>query len=386
MLAASGARGEEVAKRWRVGASLGGFSPQNEVESDADNVLRLFTDEGRVSLQFIDPRPDASAFNTLGVRPGPIANVSGQYAFSRFLVLEGSLGYSQTDIGNVEVHAQFDLPDSLDNIGFQFEPFMISAGDATFVPLQFTAMARFRPQARFNPYLGGGIGYQFVDYEISAELDELSRNLDNSIGQQSRMVPGAPEERPNPIVFVSPNAPDIDLSGAVIDMPDTFTWHFVLGAELSFGPRWTGFIDLRYNWAAEEASILFNGGEDLGVSIPDGEDFIGSPAQNTIYGPILVTEGGLIDGGQRRPRPTQPPDTDCALDPFKCLFDRSELDGVPDNGFYYINGGTFDYSAFQFSLGAPLHVLTTVRRSGATSAGTGARSAARRRSGCRFRW
>lgn len=350
-IGAAHAQPEDVAKRWRLGFSIGGSSTQSEIESDSANILRFFSPEGRPQLQFIDPRPDASRSNTLAIRPGPIANLSGQYAFTRMFVLEGSVGYSNADVGNVEVHAQFDLPDSLDSIGFQFEPFLLPAGDVEIIPLQLSAMARFRSEKRFAPYVGGGIGYQLVDFKPSSELQTLSTNLESSLGTQSYMIPGSPEEQPNPIIFVAPTAPARRLEGASVDLPDSLTWHVLLGADFSIGQRWIAFVDLRFTWSSETATIAFNGEEDLGVAVPDREVLVGAPEQSMTYGPILITEGGLIDGGQRRPRPTQPPDTDCSLDPFKCTFDRSSLDGVPDNGFYYINGGTFDYSAFQFSAG-----------------------------------
>ena len=71
---------EDVARRWRIGGEIGGFSPQNEITSDSANILSLFSTDGQLELLFVDPRPDAARFGTLAVQPGSIARVSAQYA------------------------------------------------------------------------------------------------------------------------------------------------------------------------------------------------------------------------------------------------------------------------------------------------------------------
>ena len=39
-----------MAKRWRLGLDLGGVSPQSEIESDAANILSLFSPDGEIVL------------------------------------------------------------------------------------------------------------------------------------------------------------------------------------------------------------------------------------------------------------------------------------------------------------------------------------------------
>ena len=49
--------------------------------------------------------------------------------------------------------------------------------------MELTALARFRPKAQLSPYIGAGIGYVFVGYKPSSEMNTpLSRNMDASVG------------------------------------------------------------------------------------------------------------------------------------------------------------------------------------------------------------
>ncbi len=45
------------------------------------------------------------------------------------------------------------------------------------------------------------------------------------------------------------------------------------------------------------------------------------------------------------------PNHDCVADPTQCVFDPTQLDGIPDPGIYYIQGGEFDYGGVSFEIG-----------------------------------
>ena len=61
---------EDVEKKWRLGLTVGGFSPQDSITSDSANVLNLFDDELIFQKQFIDPRNDSAVFGELDMQPG----------------------------------------------------------------------------------------------------------------------------------------------------------------------------------------------------------------------------------------------------------------------------------------------------------------------------
>ena len=71
------------------------------------------------------------------------------------------------------------------------------------------------------------------------------------------------------------------------------------------------------------------------------------------FGPVRVERGGLIDGGRLVPSdPMDPTPPNCS-DPMQageCEF-AYQPDGLLDTGFYYVQGGEFDYDAFVLLLG-----------------------------------
>jgi len=366
-VAATGpARAEEIEKKFRIGFALGALNGTDEVNSDSANVLSLVDRDEQLVDRYIDPRNDSAVFNNLKLRPGGIATLYGQYAVNRFFVLEASVGYQKTDLGNVEVQAQFAGTDVPETQPFLFDFFTVKAGDIERIPLQFTALARFRPRASFNPYVGAGVGYSFIGYTPSDEFNQLSINMDSSRGGFAGVTSaffGNPE-------FSTPNASEIrDLGGATVDARDTFEWHVAGGAEYSFRRKWALFIDLRYIFSSREIHVGFDGGADLGIAVPQLVDYVDSPAASASYGAIQITEGGLVDGGQAVIVPVAgdgPPGISCVNEPFltECVnfcsqfpqrcesrFDPTRPDGQRDVGFYYVQGGDVKLGGISFQIG-----------------------------------
>ena len=116
--------------------------------------------------------------------------------------------------------------------------------------------------------------------------------MENSLGTQAR-ISGVMEGRL--FLFVPSGGPLLDLQGASVDAPDTLTWHALFGAEYTFRRRWALLVDFRYIWSSRRVTIGFNGGEDLGISVPARTDFVDSPAANRFYGPVFIATGGLVD-------------------------------------------------------------------------------------------
>jgi outer membrane protein W len=350
LVASSGpARAENLAKKWRVGLALGAYSPQDAVPSDAANVLTIVNDALIPVAVYTDPRRDSLLFATLEMQSAAAASLSGTYAITKRFAIEGSIGYSKPDVGEAELQVMFDSDVSSTEFGANYRTFRIPVGQATVVPLQLAGIVRFRPERRFNPYVGLGVGYQFVSLETSGALDELSGNLVASTGVQAQILPATPGVPP--AIFVPTDIPPQALEGATVDAPDAFIWHLQVGAEYSWSPDWAVTFDIRHVWAQEELTVGFNGGEDLGISVPHSRVPEDSPLDGGVYGPMQVRTGGLIDGGSVVPGPMHPADTDCTQMPTLCLFDSTQPDGIADTGLYYINGGAFDYRAFSFTVG-----------------------------------
>lgn len=358
------AAAEEVEKRFRIGIAGGVLNGQDEVPSDSANVLTLVDPNFLVTDRYRDPRNDSAAFNNLELRPGGIGSLFVQYALNRFLLVEASVGYQKTELGNVEVQAQYDGVIVPDTLPFLFSFYNVTAGDVERIPLQLSTIARLRPRASFNPYVGAGIGYSFVGFTPSDEFNQLSANLDASRGGFARVTSalfGTQE-------LIAPSTTE-DLTGAAVDVRDTWEWLVIGGAEMSIKRKWSLFVDLRYVFSSRSLSVSFNGQKDLGVAVPNLIDYETAPAAFNSYGAVLITDGGLIDGGQliTAPNPGDGPGgvnciTDplnqacqdfCSLFPQRCraTFDPTRPDGNPDTGFYYIQGGEVSYDAFSAQIG-----------------------------------
>lgn len=363
----SSASASDVEKKWRFGFGLHGYDARDDVESEAANVLGLTDAEDREILRlFIDPRDDGAAINTLSIEPAVRADVTAQYAFTKIFVLEMSAGYQKSDVGDVEMQAEFfgSVSDPLDpDQRFQFVPFLFNAGELTQVPIKATALARFRPRYGFNPYIGAGVGYTIIGFEPSEAMNTISRRLDASQGCQARV----PIADATPVIRcdLPPDFAELqDLSGATVDARDTFEWHLVGGAEIDIKKNWQLFFDLQWAFASRTLRIQFNGVDNFGLPVPQGRRFETEfdEISEQRFGPVQISEGGLVDGGSiiREPIPGEQQTINCGtpdnpdpntLDRCRNRFDPTAPDGELDPGFYYVQGGEIRYDNVTFGVG-----------------------------------
>ncbi|MCP3982468.1 MAG: outer membrane beta-barrel protein [bacterium] len=341
-----------IEKKFRIGFNIGGLNGQDEVTSDSANVLTLVDDLLTPTKVYIDPRNDSSVFGSLELQPGALATLNASYAVNKIFVIEASVGYQQTDLGDVELQAQFLEIEIPEQEPFNFTTFRVRAGDIERIPIQLSAMARFRPRANFNPYFGGGVGYSFVGFEPSSEFDQLSLNMDAALGDLAA-VDEATFGRPT---FDNSGVVAGDLQGARVDVDDSFEWHLLGGFDYSFNAKWTMVVDFRYVFSSRDIFVGFNGDRDLGSAVPAQVDFLGSEVDppNSVYGAVLIRNGGLIDGGALQ-APLTDPEADCVASPGSCVFviGAEDPDGVSrlDPGYYYVQGGQLDLDAFSFQIG-----------------------------------
>lgn len=363
-----------LGKKFRVSVSAGFFNARDDIPSDSANELNLVdpADLGVLVRQFQDPRNDSSVFGSLDIQSAPLGTISGQYAVNDIFLVEGSAGYQRGDVGDIEVQVQFRGVPVLPEAPFNFATFRIPAGELTRVPIQLTGLARFRPRAKLSPYFGGGLGYSFIGFKPSEEFDQLSINMDNSIGGQTNLspsFPGTPALQPPPLDQFA------DLEGATVDARDTFELHVAGGAEFSIKPQWSIFLDMRYTVASRTLSVGFNGSEDLGIAVPRLLDFTTSPVASRSFGAMQISNGGLIDAGivgdcqaavgdpARAqgcvPQRTAPANINCALIDAHAqnqqfcqeVFVAGAPDGELDPGLYYVQGGNVDYDGFSYQIG-----------------------------------
>lgn len=390
VFAVTAATADDVSKKWRVGLALGGYNAQDEIESASANEMFTINECARtlscepgaelVIRAFRDPRNDSQVFGNLDVNPAVLGTLSVQYGVNKIFMVEGSVGYQKGDVGDVEVAAQLPGASSEEPtiIPFNFQTRRIPVGELEVVPIQITAIARFRPRATFNPYFGAGVGYSLIGFDVSSGLDEISRNMDASRGRQLRLTPFFATSGGSDEGLQVDNLPQLDLQGATIDARDTFEWHLAGGAELTIKKRWSLFVDLRWVDASKSFNIGFNNSDELGNSVPNFAPYDDSPVANQRYGPsdvgscgkdasgnvdqngnpVFCTGGGLVDYGYVTvvAADEAPPSTDCSdpndISSAQCILEFVfEPDGVPDPGLYYAVGGSVDYDGLSAQFG-----------------------------------
>jgi outer membrane protein W len=382
------AQAEDVEKRWRLSVALGGFNSLDEVQSNSANELALinrvkFNQGVREVVDFYrDPRDDNSAFGALDVRSGNLGTLAVQYAVTKTFLFEASVGYQVSDVGDIEVQVEFaNDPPPIEEVNFNFSTFNIGAGELTRIPVQLDGIFRFRPRAKFNPYIGAGIGYAVIGFEPSQDLNTLSLNIDGNIGSECQVSSSFSANPSMPC-----GGPVRDLGGIEVDAGDSFEWNVVVGGEVTIKRKMAVFLDLRYVGASRELGIRVDQGSELGVSVPQLVDFddsiAGVTAQNGGYGAVQIgspdqTDIGLIDDGYRILVPhTSNPQADCSfpnpnpscvsqfihspgsgflIQNFKGEIyedtDAGDGDGRLDPGKYYVQGGNFGWDGLSLQVG-----------------------------------
>jgi hypothetical protein len=282
------------------------------------------------------------------LKPAASGTIFAQYALTKVLIVEASIGYAKQDMGEAELQVQFDATTVPEYQPFLFSVFRFPVGEVERIPIQFTALARLRPRSSFNPYVGVGVGYTFNGFSVAPEFDALSVRLDGSFGALAR-VTAATQGNPT---FVSPGQSAVrDLQGATVRVEDTFELHTAYGFEYAFKRKWAMIMDARWTLSSKTVRVGFDGGLNLGVPVPELVDYIDSEAATSAYGGIRIFDGGLVDGGALVPNEGESPTHDCVADSSRCFFDSTARDGIPDPGIYYIQGGEFDYGGVSVQIG-----------------------------------
>jgi outer membrane protein W len=293
-----------------------------------------------------DPRNDSAAADTFGLKTQLEGTLSASYAFSRLWYVEASVGYRSGTVGKVMAQAQFVGVPNITGQPFNFAIFNYDAGTISQVPVELTAGIRFRPKAAFNPYLCAGVGYTFVSFTPSDDLNHLSLNLDQSAGGFARLSGSGNGEQLESAAVVT------NLTGIKVDVPDAPEWHIGGGFEYSIHSKWAIYLDARYYTYSGKFGMTINGANSgLGVAVPNDSIFLTDPANFQQFGAVQVTTGGLIDGGSFVPNdPAAPPGFCAAHNNLNCSF-TGPPDGIPDLGMYYVQAGSVRYNGFSLQLG-----------------------------------
>ncbi len=307
---------EDIEKKLTLSFSINNLTTVDEVRSGADYRAYYMIGESLIAVR-ADPRPDYAANNVMKIRDSFEAKVGASYGFNSWFLIQADVGYSKSDIENLEVSVRF--PDAIDPEAEQlfedknehlFRLYLLPVGTMTRVPIQTSAIIRFRPKSNFNPYIGAGVGYILVEFKPSTELNDFSRRIDGSTGvfRDARLSS-----------YVAR-----DLGPVTIEAPNSLEYHFVGGIDYTFRKHWSVYMDARYMFASKRMKLKIDDVEKFGIGMPNGrvEDWdIIPPIEGQ---PYIITSGGAFDFNG---------------------------DGVLDGGMYYANGGSLKYGGFSVGIG-----------------------------------
>lgn len=363
--------------------SYGQHNARDVVSSDSANLLIVYDEFDEFSTLYEDPRNDSAALGQFQIRAADRLTLTGQYAVNRFFLVEASAGYQRGRVGDVEMQVEFDQLELDPEVErFKYTIYSFPAGDIEMVPLQLSAVVRFRPKAVFNPYLGIGGGYTLVGFDSSGDLDGISRTMDSLRGGQARVLDYLAAV---PTVAATEN---VEMSGAVVEAPSYLEWHVVGGFEYSVRRKWSVYADLRYESTNRRFALGFNGSDSLGISVPDRQAVLGDEYATATYGPWEIPESGLVDGGvlvnpdlfivggativampglcgtlPSTPNPVAVPVDECEFLLNSEMAEYNEAnaategfvpvasDGVADPGYYYVKGGSLKYGGATLQIG-----------------------------------
>jgi len=416
----SATNAEEIKGRWRVELQIGGLDPGDSILSDADRGMTVLLNSGRETF-FPDPRPNSLATEEARQSADTRFDLRLGYGIASWksseLYLDVGLGYYTTFLEDIEVAYSLDRNDGNyydrfgqrelyqrfgDAVGFQndstfvedWDGQRVDGGRFRMLPVSANLLLRFRPTKRMNPYIGGGIGYYFVDFTPSDEWTALANQLDASCVSYavqngpsfrnrklehdparvtngipgswdyyngtapsnffdgdpckrvalSSLVPvtglvnpdtGLEEPHPNAGLVVPVEWQDFgrDLIRPQIETPNSLFLEIRAGTEWQWRPKTAFFADVRFNWAQEAIRVTVDGREKFGKGVPSGrweEDQVPIVAGGEV---AYVSVGGLV-------LPAGPTDQ---------ITGQKTIQAQP--GEYFVNGGTVDYGGWNFSIG-----------------------------------
>lgn len=400
----------EVKGRWRVDIQVGNTSPQGRIDSPSGSTQTLSTG-GPVPVFVRDPRPASTFGDYASTRGQGRIEVHASYGlFARKnseIVIDVGVGYYRAKVRNLELAYSFDsvdsdysgagcetrlaraggeisageldgctwfdprslsvyagsinsrtraeAPDSTGQTAFTlFQTEKFEGGEYRAVPISLDLLYRYRPARRFNPYIGGGIGYLVVDMDESERFSKMANDLAGSLVAQiggpvlndlsartlqQVALSNVTDDNGN-VVTVRATQLGHRLQRPRIDAPDTFFVEARGGFELQMASKWAFFAEGRYFRASKDITITVDGVEQFGIKTPG----ITVPYQTDDgqLNPDAYPQGGLgmyiIDGGLRQ----------AAYSLTGELRDPG-TNGQP--GEYYFNGGRLKYGGWVFTMG-----------------------------------
>ena len=341
--------------RWYIGGAVAFHSTEDAIRNNA-------------SLEG-DPRPANFASRETTIDDGVAYGLSVGYGVTSWFSLELDVGYFQGSVGSIDAYLEYDSlptpgisnPNLYTRIGSRETSIPVNAGELTELPVTLSGYFRFRTDRQLNPYIGGGVGIVYTQFDVSGELPALQSRLEslhitnvkNELGVTIR-----PEEFKHlgvhgEIPFIWP---------VQIDIEDGFQFHISAGMEYFFGDRMSLIADLRYQSTKSKLSITFAGEDQLNLAIFP-EELFREDGSLLLFNDRSLAPNPHIDNDPNNPI------VDCDTNTIGD-FDNDGQDDVcfagerttpqgrlviDPRGTFVVQGGEIDLSGYKISLGLRLY-------------------------------
>jgi outer membrane protein W len=288
---------EDTKGKWQFGFGISYYATTDYIRSNSDVAISdtVAGQSGGVpTVIFVDDRPDQNMLNEPSARDNFKWDFSASYGLTRWLALEMSAGYMKTAVGNIEYFFTdrgkligtgsltttqftstlcgpegtgqcFRYPGTAGAGSTNKYNLFVPVGDLTEVPVQLSALVRFRPESPLDPYVGLGIGYIFTDMEQGDEFNARAEtiaglNVTTSWGGE---VDTGETTGPGTRVEAIPGYTPTPLQAEV---SDGFEYHAVGGIDYYFSEHMSMYVDARYVWSQTSIDITTDGSHQVRLS------------------------------------------------------------------------------------------------------------------------
>jgi outer membrane protein W len=263
-----------------------------------------------------DPRTDDLLARQTKVEEKQRLDFSVAYGLTSWLSLQLDSGYYRGDIAPLDTMI---ITNRWVEVGPNPEAWTITAeqistpitvGELTQIPISINAVARFRKDSPFNPFIGVGVGYMFNDLEQSQSFQDLNQRIltgfsrvmktpedrvDELINWQVIRPGGLPDSTAiydvdcteaagnvasTDLTFMcSPQDPYTERFAALPTQPfvqarvnDSFMYQLSVGADYHFSERWSAYFAARYVVSDAQVEVKIEGVNEAGTffSIDEG--------------------------------------------------------------------------------------------------------------------
>ena len=279
-------RAEDTKGKWQFGFGLSYMATTDYIRSNSDIAIASSTAgerEGLPSVTAVDERPDDNMLNEPTVRDDFRFDFNASYGITRWLAVELAAGYMKSNVGNIEYFFKDSTifytgspaaegnpvcgpnrngPCYRYNTNTPASPAtnsFVPVGTLTEIPLQLSALVRFRPESPLDPYVGLGIGYLFTDLTTEDEFNERSQQISGlNIGTELKGEFTDTSAEPN-----RQSDTGFNVGPMQAEVSSDYSWHAVAGVDYFVNDHFSVYVDARYTWTDAAVSIRTDGAHQV---------------------------------------------------------------------------------------------------------------------------